>query len=136
MSHRSRFLGFIFVVCFMARYCYILVSIITVTNCKRLRRKLSWSTRDANPAFPWIQKKNAEPQSEWMESRRRFAPRNSRIHVYSASLLDSRLPSCLTIPQTPRQVHTSFCSAYPDPNFPSANLQHLPNLFSLRNMHG
>lgn len=41
-----------FGVCFMARYCHILVSTVRILNCKRLWRKLSWSTRDANPAFP------------------------------------------------------------------------------------
>ena len=58
MPHRSCFLDFIFVVCFMEKYWDILVSLVRLITCKRLRRKWSWPIRDANPAFPWRQKKN------------------------------------------------------------------------------
>jgi len=67
---------------FMARYCRILVSTVRIINCKGLWRKLSWSTRDANPAFPWIKKTQSHSRNGWKADE---ATRTSRIHVYSAS---------------------------------------------------
>jgi len=51
------FLGFIFVVCFMARYCHILVSIVRIINCKRLWRKLSCLLEMLIQHFPGYKKK-------------------------------------------------------------------------------
>jgi hypothetical protein len=96
----------------MVRYCHILVSIVRIINCKRLWRKLSLSIRDANPAFPWIQKQNKKKTQNHSRNGRKAdedsQPEPSAYMSTVLLLLDSRLPSCPTIPQIPRQAYTSF----------------------------